>query len=126
MPDIGGSVGDHGVMLCPVIATMLGWRPGAGNPLAYLDSEGNLVAQTLRWRDGGVLSEVKDRAVFGRGCVLMVRQDHAEELRPFLFASQIIKAWRVTQKAGGDDRVMASASRNCELELSSAQAPPRR
>jgi hypothetical protein len=111
IPDIAGSVGNHVVMLCPLIATTLGWRQAAGNPFKYFDEEGQLVAQTLSWRDGGMQGEVSDKTIVGSGHLLLLREHHVEELRPFLPAGHISIAWRVVQTAGEDERVVTTGSR---------------
>ncbi|MBK8176580.1 MAG: hypothetical protein IPK66_15305 [Rhodospirillales bacterium] len=114
VPDIAGSTGNNVVMLCPVIASLLNWRPGTYDPFTYRDSEGNVVAQTLRWRDGGVVTDLAETSAIGRGCVLLMREDHTEEIRPFLLSSQTVKAWRISQKAGGTQRVVGIGSRELE------------
>jgi hypothetical protein len=115
IPDPAGSVGDYVVMLCPVIAATLGWCQAAGNPFKYFDAEGQLVAQTLRWRDGGMQSKVSDTTVIGCGNLLLLREHRVEELRPFLPASQISIAWRVVRAAGKGEPVVTSGSRKNTL-----------
>src|SRR5262249_13355062 len=83
-PDMGASVGPHLVMLCPRVAAKLGWGPDPKHVFRLLDRHGRVVAQTLCWRDGGVFAHESDRGGRSQGCILLVREDAAKELEPFL------------------------------------------
>ena len=120
-PDIAGIIDPHMVMLCPLVAAELGWRPDPQHIFRYLDADEQVVAQTIHWRDGGVSSREYDTTALGQGYTLLVRQDQAEKLRPFLAGAQISRAWRITQGAGQEDRVVASGTLQmpqCELSHS--------
>ena len=97
------------VTLCPRVAERLGWRPDPRHVFTYLDEDGQVVAQTLCWRDGGVLSHDQDPAAFRRGFVLVVRKERADDIRPYMTQSQASIAWRMMKK--GDDSEMSSHRR---------------
>jgi hypothetical protein len=99
-PDMGISVGPHLVMLCPRVAAKLGWLPDPNHVFRYLDRHGQVVAQTVWWRDGGVFAHESDSEVRSQGYLLLVPEDAAKELEPFLAKAQTVRAWHVTGKPG--------------------------
>jgi hypothetical protein len=112
-PDRAGSIGPYTLMLCPRVAHAVGWRLDARNPFAYYDKTGRVVAQTLYWRDGGVLSrEVGSSA--SRGWLLIVPEDCADLLRPFMSANQVAIAWRANEKVGKGERSVTSGSQRID------------
>ncbi|MGF7207930.1 energy-coupling factor transporter ATP-binding protein EcfA2 [Skermanella aerolata] len=110
-PTISGSINPHMVMLCPRVAAELGWRLDPRHMFNYLDENSRLVAQTLYWRDGGELSREADTAVVRHGYIVIVKEERADDIVPYLARSQLSRAWRVTQKNGGQDRVVSCSSR---------------
>lgn len=102
--DMGMSVGPQLVMLCPRVGAELGWRLDPRHVFRYLDWHGNVVAQTISWRDGGVFAHEADTGVRGQGCLLLVREDAATELESFLARAQTARAWHVTGRIGEEDR----------------------
>jgi hypothetical protein len=115
-PDIAGSVSPYTVMLCPRVAAGFGWRADPGDLFTYRDSAGRIVAHTLFWRDGGVLSGDTDSTVLGRGCVLLLAEDCMDSLIPLLSSAQIAIAWRATDETGRDDkRMVVSGSRKIDV-----------
>jgi hypothetical protein len=109
--DIACSVPSHSIMLCPVVAARLGWRLDQTNAFRYIDDRGDTVVETTFWRDGGVLTDDHDPTGRAFGQLLTVREDCLEDLRPFLDASYVGKAWRATETRGHDDRVVSCAER---------------
>jgi hypothetical protein len=109
--DISGSVDPYTVTLCPRVAARLGWRPDPRHVFTYLDTTERVVVRTLYWRDGGVRCQSADAAVFRYGHVLIVREDRADDLRPYLATAQASRAWRVTQTSEKDTRLVTSGSR---------------
>jgi hypothetical protein len=108
-PDIGVSVGPHLVMLCPRVAAKLGWRPDLRHVFRYLDGDGQVVAETVCWRDGGVFAHQSDNEIRSQGAILLVRDDAAKELEPFLAKSQTVRAWRMTETRREEDRIVIVA-----------------
>jgi hypothetical protein len=110
-PDVSGSVDFYTVTLCPRVAAKLGWRSDPRNVFTYLDDNDQVVARTLYWRDGGVPGRASDTTVFRHGYILVVREDRADDIRPYLATAQVSRAWRVTQKNGGHNREVTCGSR---------------
>jgi hypothetical protein len=110
-PDIAGSIDEHMIALCPRAAETLGWRADSRDAFTYLDGDGQMVARTLRWRDGGIRSHQTDRAVFSEGHVLIVKEAVAERVRSFAAPARIARAWRIAQKQGGRGRAVEMGSR---------------
>lgn len=94
VPDISGSVDPHMVTLCPRVAARLGWRPDPRHVFTYLDADDKVMAQTIYWRDGVVAPQPADSAVFRYGYVLVVTEDRASDISPYLATDQVSRAWR--------------------------------
>jgi hypothetical protein len=95
--DIAGAIDPYTVVLCPLIARLVGWEPDPSHAFRYVDSSGEIVADTLIWRDGGILTDQHDFGGFAGGSVLVVRKREIERLRPFISRPQRSIAWRITQ-----------------------------
>jgi hypothetical protein len=112
--DLLGTIEPFTLALCPRVAEKLDWHPDPRNALTYLDPSGQVAARTVWWRDGGVCTVGTDTTIFRRGCLLMVPEDRADDLRPYLGGEWVSKAWRMTQAADGDDKVASRASRETD------------
>lgn len=77
----------------------------------YLDTNDQVVARTLYWRDGVVSSRPADRAVFRYGYALVVSEDRADDIRPYLATIQVSRAWRLTVNNEGETRLVNCGSR---------------
>jgi hypothetical protein len=60
------------ITLCPFTARTLGWRRTVNNPLRLVDATGELVAETIIWRQGVDVSGKMERDITARGEVLLV------------------------------------------------------
>jgi len=100
-PTLSDSVDFHQIILCPRVAAELGWRPDSRNLFVYRDRNGNVVARTLYWRDGGERSREWDDAIHRYGYILLVRADQAKQIQPYLSCAMTSRAWRTVQ---GDDQ----------------------
>jgi hypothetical protein len=109
--DISGSIPFNMVALCPGVAIELGWRPDPRHLFTYLNSQGDVVAQTIYWRDGGVHSREPDAGIFSIGYLVVVKEDRAKEVAPHLALDTISESWRVTQDSPGAVRSVTRASR---------------
>lgn len=116
LADISGSIPSNMVALCPGVASEVGWHPDPFHLFTYLDSQDQVVAQTLYWRDGGVHSREPDTGIFGVGYMLVVSEDHAEKIAPYLASGIVSRAWRATTEGPTRTRDVNS----------SAQEGPRR
>ena len=113
-PDRAGSIGAYTLMLCPRVAQAVGWRVAPQDPFTYCDQTGRVVAQTICWRDGGVLSREVGCST-SRGWLLIVPEDCAKLLQPFLSVKRIAIAWRATEKVGEGDRSVTSGSQQINV-----------
>jgi energy-coupling factor transporter ATP-binding protein EcfA2 len=112
LANISGSVPSNMVALCPAVASEMGWHSDPLHLFTYLDSQDQVVAQTLYWRDGGVHSREADTGVFSVGYVLVVREDRAEEIAPYLASETVSRAWRATAENGTHGREVKSAAQH--------------
>jgi hypothetical protein len=96
-PTIADSVELYQIMLCPRVADQLGWHANNRNLFEYRDHHGEVVAQTLFWRDGGIRRYSTDDEIHRRGYLLLVRADRASHLTPYLSSSVAARAWRVNK-----------------------------
>ena len=110
-PDVSGLVDPYMVTLCPRVATRLGWRPDPRHVFTYLDTNDQVVAWTIYWRDGGISSHPTDTAVFRYGYALVLRKDRTDDVRPYLAAFQVSRAWRLTVNDEGENRLITCGSR---------------
>jgi hypothetical protein len=94
---LADSVGFYQIMLCPRVASELGWRSDSRNLFVYRDRNGEVMAKTVYWRDGGERSREWDDTVHRYGYMLLVRRDQAERIRPYL-SCPAARAWRTVQK----------------------------
>jgi hypothetical protein len=101
-PTISGSIDDYTLMLCPRVAAALGWRPDPRHVFRYTDGRGRIVAQTLFWRDGGEPAREADQAVVGRGHILVVNENEAEKIGPYLPMNQRSLGWRLLNGSADD------------------------
>ena len=62
-------------MICPFLADACDFRINPLDPFQRLDRDGAVVADTVFWRDGGLLSLETDRGALGEGCLVIVRED---------------------------------------------------
>ena len=97
-PTLTDSVGLYQIMFCPNAAGELGWLPDRSNLFAYVDQNGDVVARTLYWRDGGERSREWDSAIYRYGYILLVRADQAKRIRPYLSCAMTSTAWRTVQR----------------------------
>jgi hypothetical protein len=111
VPTISSMIDDHTIMLCPRVAAALGWRPDPKHAFTYLDGSGMVVATTLYWRDGGVLSREADAAAVSCGCILGVREDRASEVEPYVATTRLMATWRISQENERHGRSVTVASR---------------
>jgi hypothetical protein len=101
-PTISASIDDYTPMLCPRVAEELGWRPDPRHVFSYTDGRGRIVAQTLFWRDGGIPAREPDDVVFGRGHILVVNENEADRIAPYLAMNQGSRSWRF-MNGGAED-----------------------
>lgn len=92
-PDYLGTIEPCTLSLCPRVASSLGWQHDRDNVLSIRDGSGEIVARTVRWRDGGVRSSFTDDAMFGQGTMLVVAEDKMDQMRAFLSPKTVTRAW---------------------------------
>jgi hypothetical protein len=110
--NISGPIPFDMVALCPKVAAKLGWYSDPHHLFTYLDSHDKVVAQTLYWRDGGVRCQESDNGLFSVGYVLVVIDEKAREIAPFLKADRVAIAWRFTIENSGSACEFSYASRS--------------
>ena len=116
-PDFAGSVDLNTLMLCPMVAAEVGWRADPNHVFTYTDANGDVVAYTLCWRDGGVPSRQYESTVHRYGYTLLVREDQTWFLKSHLAENYLVRAWRRIRKNVDDQGLSASASRTEKLSL---------
>jgi len=52
-PTMAGSIDFNELMMCPLVAAELRWSPDSSDAIAFKDSNHEVVACTMYWRDGG-------------------------------------------------------------------------
>ena len=109
-PDIARSVHEHSIMLCPHVAASVGWKPDRNHVFTYRNSKGDVVAETLLWRDGGAPCRDTRGAVSGYGYVLAVKHCSLDVLKPYLASKQLVRAWRGIENVRSEQRVSFGAS----------------
>lgn len=83
----------HLITFCPWVAQELGWRPSPDIPMSYIDLRGNIVCQTIYWRDGGIRSNLYDSGVFRSGFVVVIKECVAPHLSEYLVDRKSLE-WR--------------------------------
>jgi hypothetical protein len=91
------SLDPHMITLCPRVAAALTWHLDPGHVFNYLDESGRVMATTLYWRDGGVQNRAYDTGIARHGYILMTPEDSANQLRPYLAAIQVSRAWHAIE-----------------------------
>ena len=110
-PDMPGSIDWETFMLCPVIASRLGWKPVAGDAFTFRNAEQEVVAFTMHWRDGGIDSREGDTSKHRYGFALLIREDQLPIFSPFLAEEYEVRAWRRFKKSQEDEETIRSAYR---------------
>lgn len=70
--DLYGDLGRSAITICPYVARSLGWVRSAQSPFALVDSNGEVVAQTIFWTDGTNAEGGYDAELFGAGQALHI------------------------------------------------------
>jgi hypothetical protein len=117
LADISGSIPFNLVALCPGVAAELDWRPDPRDLFRYRDSQDEVVAQTVYWRDGGVHSREPDTGSFGAGYILVVRKDRADAIAPYLVSDIVSNAWRTADDKRTEERIVSCASRTAQRSV---------
>jgi hypothetical protein len=96
-PTLSDSAGFYQIMLCPRVASELGWRADGRNLFVYRDSNGEVIAKTVCWRDGGEHGREWDNSVHRYGYMLLVRCDEADRIRQYTSCAKVPLAWRTAK-----------------------------
>lgn len=115
-PNIAGSISIRTPMLCPIIAAELGWRSDPSDAFTFLSREGQRVAHTVYWRDGGIRSDFTDHSIHRYGYLLLVRSNHWPHLARYVAKDYELRAWRRVQRSADDAPILRTARRK--------EAPP--
>ena len=111
-PIMAGSIAMNTLMLCPIVAAKLGWLSDPSDVFMFRNAQGEVIAYTLSWRDGGVASRETDTAIHRHGYAVLVRMDLLFHLMPYLAKDYEARAWRLFQRSADDDGVGRSAHRH--------------
>lgn len=87
---------DPSLIFCPRLGEMYDLQTDLRDPFLYRDRNGDIVAKTVFWRDGGLLSHESDRGVLGEGCLVVVHEDFRNVVSPYLSRRRKTLAWRET------------------------------
>ena len=110
-PIMAGSIDMNELMMCPIVAAKLGWRPDPNHALTFGNGNGEPVAYTSYWRDGGIASRESNTSIRRYGCAVLVRADHFLQLGPYLAKDYEVRAWRQFQKSVNDNCIIRTARR---------------
>ena len=108
---MAGSIDLHALMLCPNVAAALKWYPDSADAFSFRSIQGDVVAYTLYWRDGGVFSRESDTGIHRYGCAVLVREDMASSFAPYLAKDYEVRAWRHFQSSQTGENLVRSAHR---------------
>ena len=108
---MAGSIDLNTLMLCPAVAAVLGWYPDRNDIFTFRNTDGDVVARTLYWRDGGVASRETDTAIRRHGYTVLVREDRLHHLLPYLAKNYEVRTWRTILKSSTGERISQSAHR---------------
>lgn len=85
---------DATLMFCPHVAAALGWRNDTADIFAYRNSDGEVAARTIRWRDGGLRSDNTDRQTVRTGQVVVVKSVERKKIVHYFNHEMIFASWR--------------------------------
>ncbi|MBR0725706.1 AAA family ATPase [Bradyrhizobium manausense] len=70
--DLYGDLKRSAITICPYVAHSLGWVRSAWSPFVFVDSNREIVAQTIFWTDGTNAEGGYDAELFGAGQALLI------------------------------------------------------
>jgi hypothetical protein len=110
-PTIAASVDVYSLMLCPNVASRLGWRSDPNDAFTYRDNRDKIVARTMYWRDGGVQSRHYDTAAHRHGCAILIPDELVSLIEPYMAEEYVSCAWRKIETNSSRGNASSSASR---------------
>lgn len=91
---IASALPSPGLCFCPRLAAACGWISDAEGPLRWRDVDGQVMAETRFWRDGGIASENYGRTWTGEGCLVAVAEAGFAAVAEHLEGDPGSFAWR--------------------------------
>jgi hypothetical protein len=91
---VASSVPESALVFCPHLAAKLGLKCDPTNPWTYYDENGDIVAQSLWWRDGGLRRIDTDRSISGAGFVVRVTAELWSKIASLIQPKRIMEVWR--------------------------------
>jgi hypothetical protein len=108
MPDIARTIAPYTMTICPRVSGQLGWRRNPENLLTIVDAKGDLMVDTVFWRDGGI-ARIRPSDATGYGCLLVASEAGAAALTPYLTRSPIARAWRVVEPRDAEKKSQSAS-----------------
>ena len=91
---IASSVPGNAIVFCPRLAEKLGLRHDPTDPWAYYDESGDIAAQSLWWREGGLRRIDFDRSIAGTGFVVSVAANLWPKIETLIETKKVMQIWR--------------------------------
>ncbi|TWT02929.1 ATP-binding protein [Reyranella sp. CPCC 100927] len=97
--DLFGNLENETMTICPYVASDLGWKRLAINPLELRDSSGELVAKTVRWVEGTQQKAQHGAELHGAGQIVLLTKSGKAQLEAS--GTKVVMGTKVTASVEG-------------------------
>ncbi len=101
-PIMAGSIDFNELMMCPIVAAELGWSPDSNDAVTFKDSNNEVVACTMYWRDGGAGLERRKRQYAETDSLFWSERTASWSSCRSFAPGYEVRAWRRYQKSAED------------------------